>query len=202
MRRVSVHHFDIKKRSQGWKRNVGTYFFSSSRMWCSEAVGNIVLILLTVASVSIGVGLENDVSCVCCCSICWWFLIKLPMRGVWGDERDKDDISCVRREEKPLTTSECGCTNKAFDPLSLYNANWMAFEQSREGQDGIEGACGTYHGVTVVACLSRRDWASIWDWIALKRLCWIVLSWIHLNVWFWGSMQRLKYFSSRLFSTI
>lgn len=69
-----------------------TYFLSKSRICGSLAVGNIELIFATVASVSTGVGFEKDVSCVCCCNICWCF-IKLPIRGVCGDERDKELIS-------------------------------------------------------------------------------------------------------------
>lgn len=109
-------------------------------MWCSLAVGNIVLIFATVISVSMGVGLVNDVSCsCCCCNICWWFFIKLPRRGVWGDERDKDDISC--EDTKPLSKHQCR-KESAIDPIKI-SIDWETLNgmkrRSTRGRDAFKG---------------------------------------------------------------
>lgn len=64
-----------------------TYFFSSIRMWVSGTVGNMELILATVASVSAAlILLEKDVSCIA--------LRPRPIRGVCGLDRTTGDSSC------------------------------------------------------------------------------------------------------------
>lgn len=155
--------------------NHRTYFFNSKRMWCSLAVGNIVLILATVASVSIGVGFVNDVSWVCCWSSCWWFLIRLPTRGVWGDERDREDISWER-----LCKSK-----KLVDPITAQELTlqWM-FER-------VLGNDSTYDMAMIRPCRWDRTGTGWLTGIALESLNWVRLSGIHLNVFLWGAMHIL-----------
>lgn len=61
---VSSSHLFINK---GLSLTPPTYFFSNSRMCVSFAVGNIVFILVTAASVSAGV--LNEVSCSVDCPL-------------------------------------------------------------------------------------------------------------------------------------
>lgn len=67
-------------------------------MWVSGTVGNIELILATVASVSAAVTLlENDVSCIA--------LRPRPIRGVCGLDRTIGDSSCFRRWKRVVGVS-------------------------------------------------------------------------------------------------
>lgn len=93
---------------------MSTHFFSSIRMWFSLAVGNIWFTRATVASVSIGVGLVvNDVSCMCDLAR------LLPTREVWGDERDKDDISWIC-----FTWEWVGCNKEEKERMLWEKTGW------------------------------------------------------------------------------